>query len=267
MEVLPMKILLALLACAAPLFADCTGGSRPATAAEKQFHTAILQRLKAQVPPAPAGWAAGEPMLESTPTHICGGADPAQAEMRVSYSWQEGLKERGGREMDLSQQAEAIRKMPADKQAQLDELRKQASSLSREAQKARAAGNKAEMDRLNAEVKAVNAKSAAIRREHEAAILPALMKLGQGYVAVEENKRYSVEVNYRVNGNAPPAGGVTKDGVRIIRAPRESFIIVEAAAKPGLAVRYLNIRMFGDPAHIDKLLAGWDLASLKQIVR
>jgi hypothetical protein len=188
--------------------------------------------------------------------------------MYVTYSWQEGLKERGGREMDLSQQAEAIRKMPPDQQAQLDELRKQSSSLSREAQKARAAGNKTEMDRLNAEVKGLNGKAAAIRQTHEAAIMPALMKLAQGYTSTEESKSYSIEVNYRINGNAPPAGGVLKDSVRVIRGPRESFLVVEGAtAKPGLAVRYLTVRMLGDPAHIDKLLAGWKIASLKQLLQ
>ena len=181
-------------------FADCPEGARPTTEAERAQYSAAMKKLEALVPPAPAGWKVDAPPVYPLSNSTCKGVVFKSYSYTVSYTNLNRAADNTRRIEEMGRQVAELRKMPADKAAEMAELGKQSRALQRERPKVRAAGDQAAIADLEARIKDLDQRYAAIRRAHEESIQPQIMEITKRFQSETGGKSNIVRITVELNG-------------------------------------------------------------------
>lgn len=239
--------LLTALGCA-PAFADCVDGTRAVTEAERTYYDQTMRRLQAAVPAAPPGW-----QLENKPVYplgnsTCKGSAFSRVALQVSYANLELIQASRERSEQSRKEIAELRKLPGDKQAEMNELSKQSRLLQRERPKLRTAGDKDGLQALETRIQELDRQWAAIRRAHEASVLPRIQEISAKYLAAEEGRNYKVRFTVTVNDPSPAGAAMA----------------VGQAAGPGvLQIGSVTLRVDGEPALAAQITKLWNLEPVR----
>jgi len=251
------RLLISGFALAGLLVADCVDGARNTTPEEQAFQAEVAATLRASLPPAPAGWTLEDRGLLAPAKSVCTGTDSSRVVYSVAYTWMDAVKEQNKRSEEMQRKVAALRAIPADKLAEMNEYAKQARALQRELPKARAAANQAEVDRINAEIKELNTKSYAIKQAHMDSVMPQIMAITNEYTAAETGKTYRVHLALYANDTVEP--GLKPGGAMFRQGDQSSMMFGQPKPKgsKALKVHSITARFKGDAAQIDMIAKGW----------
>jgi hypothetical protein len=274
------------LVLAAPPRALADGPSRPATAKEEEFNVRVAGTFAKALPPGPEGWAERRDSIQRLERVA---TDAEKYPFRVSYeaSWTDTARSREAEQ----KQAEALGKVVASPDQELQELIRQNEKLAKELGAAINKGDQATVERVNRELGELQ-----VKMQKRLAVQDAGMKEAQRAtsprdvaIAVSLAANTFSETFYRAGAIEPPVGGgpvyrtqgetdsdgswregstyvflgkgwqLKKDGNAWMEAPQRAGV-------PSLAVQTIVVRADGDPARARSLLEKIDWASLRKLL-
>lgn len=241
-----------MLALAATASADCEGGLREPTAAERQYYAHAYDALKQVLPAAPASWTLAidkDPGLDA----LC--ADEPQGRFEISvhgyYKYQPGKAETDQADAErkrISTEIDALRELPPqvkkERQVWLDKM----SVANRASNAAYKANDKNLARQKDDEAEGYSGKAREIRDRYWASVQPRIDALEARQKTINEGFAY-VEARLTANElfvNAPDpargsqitagkvpsarAGGLKLQGVRLVlEGPASRRALIEAA--------------------------------------
>src|SRR5688572_346331 len=183
-----------------PIWADCIDGSRDTTAEEKQFYVQTLDAVKAALPAAPAGWTLEDRTRISAPGSVCTGSgkSPLRASYEVRFFSKDAIAKLDAVEAEHRKRIAALKQLPADKQAEYDEIARTSRDLDRQARKLMAT-DKEQATKLAKQSKEMTKKAHEIRQAHLTSIAPQIDALSNEQY--ETTKDISTEVRLKINVN------------------------------------------------------------------
>lgn len=180
-------------------YADCPEGARPTTEAERAQFAATMKRLAATVPAAPAGWKLDAPPVYPLGNSTCKGSTFTRVSYSVNFTNLTRVADANSRAEEMGRQVAELRKIPADKAAEMAELSKQSRALQRQRPAVRAAGDKAAIEDLEARIRELDQRWAAIRRAHEESVPPQIMEISKRFLAGGEGQANAVRITVESN--------------------------------------------------------------------
>ncbi|HYI93718.1 MAG TPA: hypothetical protein VEX68_09255 [Bryobacteraceae bacterium] len=267
-----------------PSLADCIDGSRDTTEEEKQFYVRTMDAVKAALPAAPAGWTLEDRTRISAPGSVCTGSGklPLRGSYEVRFFSKDAIAKLDAIEAEHRKRLAALKQLPADKQAEYDEVARTSRDLDRQARKLMST-DKEQALKLAEQSKEMTKKAHEIRQAHLASIAPQIDALSKEQY--EATKDVWTEVRLKVNVNGfnfeVPTGAETAELAKAnvaLRSPKKTLLAygawnrLGAGYKPvysaGSTTRVANVMVeaIGDPGPAAQILSGLNAGAISGLI-
>ena len=267
-----------------PIWADCIDGSRDTTAEEKQFYVQTLDAVKAALPAAPAGWTLEDRTRISAPGSVCTGSGklPLRASYEVRFFSKDAIAKLDAVEAEHRKRIAALKQLPADKQAEYDEIARTGRDLDRQARKLMAT-DKEQATKLAEQSKEMTKKAHEIRQAHLASIAPQIDALSKEQYETTKDVSTEVRLKINVNGfgfdvpNGAETGQLASANVALT-SPKKTLLAYGAwnrqgsSFKPvysaGSTTRVANVMVeaLGDPGQAEQILSGLNAGAISGLI-
>jgi hypothetical protein len=267
-----------------PLWADCIDGSRDTTGDEKQFYVQTLNAVKAALPTAPAGWTLEDRTRISPPGIVCTGSGklPMRASYEVRFYSQNAIARLNAQEKEYRNRIAALRQLPADKQAEYEEISRKGRDLDRQARKLMST-DKEQAAKLAEEGKELTKAAHEMRQAHLKAIGPQIDAISNEQFEATKDVGTEIHLRISVNGynleveNGAEAAKLADANVAF-RAPKKTLLAYGTwnrqgseykpvyTAGPTTRVANVAVEAIGDATQAAEILAGLNSAAITGLI-